>query len=52
MYVLHRNMHRFSDISSNRSLRSQLDLSDISDIYSDSTPFIFYERIGFTTKKP
>ena len=46
VYVLHRNIghsiYRFRYISSNKSLRFKLDLSDLeNDILSDSTPFIF-----------
>ena len=46
------SMHRFRDIIPNRSQRSKLDHSDIeNDLWSDSTPFIFYYGIGFTPKK-
>ena len=56
VYVFHRNighiMHRFWDISPNRARRSKLDLSDLTNyLKSDSIPFIFYYRIGFTPKK-
>ena len=56
VYVYHTNfdptMYRFWDISSNRSQRSKLDLSDLENyLSSDSTSFILYDSIGFTIKK-
>ena len=56
VYVFYRNighrMHRFWDISSKRSQKPNLDICDLeNDFQSDSTPFIFYDRISFTNKK-